>query len=93
MSATPDSIPGEGPARPVSVFPPDSVSAAALGARTGTRGRSVSAAALLQRRLERERLRELIAEAEAEHGPLDQSMVDAKRALLRGDVTDAAEEA
>ncbi|MFX4293431.1 hypothetical protein [Streptomyces bohaiensis] len=92
MSANPESIPGDGPARPVSVVPPDSV-IAALGARTGTRGRSASAAALLQRRLERERLRELIAEAEAEHEPLDKAAVDAKRALLRGDVTDAAEEA
>ncbi|NJP65229.1 hypothetical protein [Streptomyces spiramenti] len=92
MTANPDSIAGEGPARPVSVCSPGSV-IAALGARTGTRGRSVSAAALLQRRLERERLRELIAEAEAEHGPVGQAAVDAKRALLRGDVTDAAEEA
>jgi hypothetical protein len=43
--------------------------------------------ALLQRQLERERLRELIEEAEARHGPADQAAVEAKRAILRGDRT------
>ncbi|WP_189030422.1 hypothetical protein [Nocardia rhizosphaerihabitans] len=35
--------------------------------------------------LERSRLRELIADAEAEHGPVDRLAVEAKRALLRDD--------
>jgi hypothetical protein len=34
--------------------------------------------------LERERLRELIEDAEAEHGAVDQAAVEAKRAILRG---------
>ncbi|MDR3080131.1 MAG: Uma2 family endonuclease [Streptomyces sp.] len=33
---------------------------------------------------ERERLRELIEDAEVDHGPVDQAAVNAKRALLRG---------
>lgn len=46
--------------------------------------------ALIQRQLERERLRELIEDAEAEHGLVDQAAVEAKRALLRGNAADAA---
>ena len=41
--------------------------------------------ALIQRQLERDRLRELIEDAETEHRPVDQEAVEAKRALLRGD--------
>ncbi len=48
---------------------------------------------LIQRELERERLRELIAAAEAEHGPVDQRAVDAKRTLLRGDAANSADAA
>ncbi|WP_329255986.1 hypothetical protein OG223_31895 [Streptomyces sp. NBC_01478] len=51
---------------------------------TSQRGTSADAEALIQRRLERERLRELIEDAEAEHGPVDQVAVEAKRVALRG---------
>ncbi|WP_407702831.1 hypothetical protein [Streptomyces xylophagus] len=44
----------------------------------------MNAEALVQRQLERDRLRELIKDAEGEHGPVDQAAVEAKRALLRG---------
>lgn len=47
--------------------------------------------ALIQRQLERERLRELIEDAEAEHGPVDQAAVEARRALLRGGTADPAD--
>lgn len=66
---------------------------AALKQRTGRRGMSAYVEGLIQRELERERLRELIAAAEAEHGPVDQRAVDAKRALLRGDATGSADTA
>ncbi|MEU6227054.1 hypothetical protein [Streptomyces sp. NPDC047042] len=49
--------------------------------------------ALIQRQLERDRLRELIEDAEAEHGPVDQAAVDTKRALLRGDAAGSADTA
>ncbi|MFD8967949.1 hypothetical protein ACFV0C_23650 [Streptomyces sp. NPDC059568] len=48
---------------------------------------------LIQRQLERERLRELIEDAEAEHGPVDRAAVEAKRALLRGDAAGPADTA
>lgn len=57
---------------------------AALRERTGKRGMSAYVEALIQRQLERERLRELIEDAETEHGPVDQAAVEAKRVLLRG---------
>jgi hypothetical protein len=43
--------------------------------------------ALIQRQLERERLRELIEDAETEHVPVDHAAVEAKRAILRGEQT------
>ncbi|GHI04819.1 hypothetical protein [Streptomyces cellostaticus] len=49
--------------------------------------------ALIQRQLERDRLRELIEDAEAEHGPVDQAAVEAKRAVLRGDTAGSADAA
>ncbi|MFG1926079.1 hypothetical protein [Cryptosporangium sp. NPDC048952] len=61
-----------------------------LRERTGKRGMSVYVEALIQRQLEREHLRELIEDAEAEHGPVDQAAVEAKRAILRGDDTPAS---
>lgn len=82
-------IPGEGPVRPVSVSLHEGT-IAALEARTGKRGMSAYVEALVQRQLERDRLRELIQEAEAEHGPVDQSSVEANRAVLRGESADAA---
>lgn len=47
--------------------------------------------ALTQRQLERDRLRELIEDAEAENGPVDQVTVEAKRALLRGGTAGAVD--
>ncbi|MFF4018431.1 hypothetical protein [Streptomyces sp. NPDC001843] len=82
MTASPS--PGEGPVRPVSVSLHEGT-IAALKARTGKRGTSAYVEALIQRKLERDRLRELIEDAEAEHGPVDPAAVEAKRALLRGD--------
>jgi hypothetical protein len=49
--------------------------------------------ALIQRQLERDRLRELIEDAEREHGPVDQTAVEAKRALLRNEAPGAADAA
>nr|WP_241827265.1 hypothetical protein [Streptomyces graminilatus] len=66
---------------------------AALRERTGKRGMSAYVEALIQRQLERERLRELIEDAEAAHGPVDQAAVEAKRALLRGDASGSADAA
>ncbi|MFI1245349.1 hypothetical protein OHA63_26610 [Streptomyces anulatus] len=43
--------------------------------------------------MERDRLRELIEDAETEHGPVDQAGVDAKRAILRGDAAGSADAA
>jgi hypothetical protein len=48
---------------------------------------------LIQRQLERDRLRELVEDAEAEHGPVDEAAVDAKRALPRGDTAGSADAA
>ncbi|MGW1160662.1 hypothetical protein ACWD5Q_16715 [Streptomyces sp. NPDC002513] len=76
--------PGEGPVRPVSVSLHEGT-IAALRARTGKRGMSAYVEALIQRQLERERLRELIEDGEAEHGLVDQAAIEAKRAVLRGD--------
>ncbi|MEV0223725.1 hypothetical protein [Streptomyces sp. NPDC050704] len=89
MATTSDPGPGEGPVRPVSVSLHEGT-IAALRARTGKRGMSAYVEALIQRQLERDRLRELIEDAEAEHGPVDQTAVAAKRALLRGDAADSA---
>nr|WP_244410290.1 hypothetical protein [Streptomyces albofaciens] len=66
---------------------------AALKARTGKRGMSAYVEALIQRQLERERLRELIDDAESEHGPVDQAAVEAERAVLRGEPAGSADAA
>ncbi|MFI1334575.1 hypothetical protein ACH4U7_31615 [Streptomyces sp. NPDC020845] len=87
-----DPSPGEGPTRPVSVSLHEGT-IAALKQRVGKRGLSAYVEALIQRQLERDRLRELIEDAEAEHGPVDQAAVEAKRAILRGDMADSADAA
>ncbi|MER6621835.1 hypothetical protein [Streptomyces sp. NPDC000931] len=92
MTAQPVPVPGEGPVRPVSVSLHEGT-IAALKARTGKRGMSAYVEALIQRQLERDRLHELIAEAEAEHGPVDPSAVETKRAMLRGDAAGSADAA
>ncbi|WP_406158341.1 hypothetical protein [Streptomyces canus] len=84
--------PGEGPVRPMSVSLHEGT-IAALRARTGKRGVSAYVEALIQRQLERDRLHELITDAEAEHGPADPAAVEAKRAILRGDTAGSADAA
>ncbi|MEU5159779.1 hypothetical protein AB0G74_09250 [Streptomyces sp. NPDC020875] len=84
--------PGEGPVRPVSVSLHEGT-IAALKARTGRRGMSAYVEALIQRQLERDLLRELIEDAEAEHGPVDRAAVESKRAILRGDTAESADAA
>jgi hypothetical protein len=84
--------PGEGPVRPVSVSLHEGT-IAALRERTGRRGMSAYVEALVQRELERERLRELIEDAEAVHGPVDPAAVEAKRAILRGEAAGSADAA
>jgi hypothetical protein len=49
--------------------------------------------ALIQRQLERDRLRELIEDAEAEHGPVGRTAVEANRAVLRDDTAGSADAA
>ncbi|WEV25199.1 hypothetical protein OYE22_08350 [Streptomyces sp. 71268] len=86
------SAPGEGPVRPVSVSLHEGT-IAALKARTGKRGMSAYVEALIQRQLERERLRELIEDAETEHGTVDRAAVETKRAILRGDTAGSVDAA
>lgn len=84
--------PGEGPTRPVSVSLHEGT-IAALKERTGSRGMSAYVETLIQRQLERDRLRELIEDAESKHGPVDPAAVETKRSVLRGAAdgsTDAA---
>jgi hypothetical protein len=83
---------GEGAVRPVSVSLHEGT-IAAIKARTGKRGMSAYVEALIQRQLERDRLRELIEDAEADHGPVDHAVVEAKRAILRGDTAGSADAA
>ncbi|MFF2025769.1 hypothetical protein ACFVW2_28715 [Streptomyces sp. NPDC058171] len=61
----------------------------ATEARAGKRGTSAYVEALVQRQRERGRLRELIEDAETEHGPVDQASVGAKQVLLRGGNADS----
>ncbi|MFE7116957.1 hypothetical protein ACFU99_16235 [Streptomyces sp. NPDC057654] len=84
--------PGEGPVRPVSVSLHEGT-IAALKAHTGKRGMSAYVESLIQRQLERDRLRELIDDAEAAHGPVDQAAVESKRAILRGRTAGSADAA
>ena len=51
---------------------------------TGKRSMSAYTEDLIQRQFERDRLRELIDNTEAEHGQVNPVAVDAKRAILRG---------
>ncbi|MEW2136869.1 hypothetical protein AB0892_09765 [Streptomyces sp. NPDC005409] len=76
--------PGEGPTRPVSVSLHEET-ITALEARTGKRGMSACIESLVQRQLERDRLRELIEDSESVNGPADQAAVEARRAILRGE--------
>lgn len=54
----------------------------AVRSRVGKRGVSAYIEAAVQRQIERDNLDEIIAAAEAEHGPVTTEEVDAKRAVL-----------
>ncbi|MEU4262611.1 hypothetical protein ACYCCF_16760 [Streptomyces argenteolus] len=65
--------------------------AAALKERTGGRGVSAYVGALVRRRSEREVLRGLIDDAEADQGHADRAGVEVRRAPARGSTTDPAD--
>lgn len=82
-----DLTPGEGATTVVSVSMHSGTIGAVRG-RVGPRGVSAYIEAAVQRQIERDNLDELIAAAEAEHGPLTTQEVEAKRqqlAQLRGE--------
>jgi hypothetical protein len=73
----------EEPTRKYSITMPRDVAEAAR-ARGGPSGLSAYVAAAVARQIERDNLNELIAVAEAEHGPITDEEIQAKRdALLR----------
>jgi hypothetical protein len=73
----------EEPTRKYSITMPRDVAEAAR-ARSGPSGLSAYVAAAVARQIERDNLNELIAVAEAEHGPITDEEIQAKRdALLR----------
>lgn len=79
MSA--DTLPGEGPTTAVSVsFHVGTISA--VRSRVGKRGVSAYIEAAVHRQIERDNLDEIIAAAEAEHGPVTADEIAAKRAAL-----------
>lgn len=92
MTESPVPGPGEGAVRPVSVSLHEGT-IAALKERTGKRGMSAYVESLIQRQLERDRLRELIDDAEADHGHVDKTGVEEKRSLLRGSSAGSADAA
>jgi hypothetical protein len=76
-----DALPGEGPTTVVSVsFHSGTISA--VRSRVGKRGVSAYIEAAVQRQIERDNLDEIIAAAEAEHGPVTAEEIAAKRAAL-----------
>lgn len=81
-----EQLPGEGPPTVVSVSMHSGTIGAVRG-RAGRRGVSAYIEAAVQRQIERDNLDELIAAAEAEHGPITAEEIEAKRqqlAQLRG---------
>jgi len=76
-----DLLPGEGPTTAVSVsFHVGTISA--VRNRVGKRGVSAYIEAAVHRQIERDNLDEIIAAAEAEHGPVAPEEIAAKRAAL-----------
>ena len=76
-----DVPPGEGPTMAVSVsFHAGTISA--VRSRVGKRGVSAYIEAAVHRQIERDNLDEIIAAAEAEHGPVTPEEIMAKRAAL-----------
>lgn len=81
-----EQLPGEGPTTVVSVSMHSGTIGAVRG-RAGRRGVSAYIEAAVQRQIERDNLDEIIAAAEAEHGPITAEEIEAKRqqlAQLRG---------
>jgi hypothetical protein len=74
-------VPGEGPNTVVSVSMHSGTIGAVRG-RVGRRGVSAYIEAAVQRQIERDNLDELIAAAEAEHGPITEEEIAAKREEL-----------
>ncbi|MFF4650965.1 CopG family transcriptional regulator [Streptomyces sp. NPDC001380] len=70
------------PTRKYSITMPRDIAEAAR-ARSGPSGLSAYVAAAVARQIERDNLGELIAVAEAEHGPITPEEVQQKRDLLR----------
>ncbi len=76
-----EQLPGEGPTTVVSVSMHSGTIGAVRG-RAGHRGVSAYIEAAVQRQIERDLLDELIAAAEAEHGPITAEEIEAKRRQL-----------
>lgn len=74
-------LPGEGPTTVVSVSMHSGTIGAVRG-RVGRRGVSAYIEAAVQRQIERDDLDELIAAAEAEHGPITVEEIEARRQQL-----------
>ena len=72
----------EQPTRKYSITMPREVAEAAR-ARSGPSGLSAYVTAAVARQIERDNLNELIAVAEAEHGPITDEEIQAKRNALR----------
>jgi len=76
-----ETLPGEGPTTAVSVsFHVGTIRA--VRSRVGKRGVSAYIEAAVHRQIERDNLDEIIAAAEAEHGPVTAEEIAAKRATL-----------
>jgi hypothetical protein len=78
---TDEQLPGEGPTTVVSVSM-HSGTIGAVRARAGRRGVSAYIEAAVERQIERDNLDELIAAAEAEHGPITAGEIEVKRRQL-----------
>ncbi|MGH3859898.1 hypothetical protein [Actinokineospora sp.] len=76
-----ETVPGGGPTTVVSVSMHAGTIAAVRG-RTGKRGVSAYIEAAVQRQIERDNLDELIAAAEAEHGPIAEEQIADKRKII-----------
>lgn len=70
------------PTRKYSITMPRDIAEAAR-ARSGPSGLSAYVAAAVARQIERDNLNELIAVAEAEHGPITEEEISARRDQLR----------
>jgi len=70
------------PTRKYSITMPRDIAEAARS-RSGPSGLSAYVAAAVRRQIERDNLNDLIAVSEADHGPISDEEVDAKRDALR----------